>query len=288
VRRPRSRRVNMALLATRRLPVLARPYSAACCCSFGSGFSAYATAEALTAGARSPLRPFQIGAILNGNVLFRAKQILGYALGFAMNRDLADLGHRIRTTSSKDVAMASLELGQAIQGEALMDFLLRAVTPRPAGSKRVRWGRGTALFLAALYFHRPFYAAMQFCLQDVNGHLHPSNIYANRASARFLLGSLALDAVGGRDDGDRTDPHGADDDLRAPSDASLSPSDGSHHHSADCHSSNRPDRRRRRGVTPLWLKSSQWLLALIYRGARNAYVYRSLDAGLARSTLRRS
>jgi putative spermidine/putrescine transport system permease protein len=34
------------------------------------------------------------------------------------------------------------------------------------------------------------------------------------------------------------------------------------------------------GVTPLWLKSSQWLLALIYVVLAMPYVYRSLDAGL--------
>jgi len=33
-------------------------------------------------------------------------------------------------------------------------------------------------------------------------------------------------------------------------------------------------------VTPLWLKSSQWLLALIYVVLAMPYVYRSLDAGL--------
>lgn len=63
--------------------------------------------------------------------------------------------------------MASLELGQAIQGEALMDSYSRG-NPSARRIKRVRWGRGTALFLAALYFIVPFYAAMQFCLQDVN------------------------------------------------------------------------------------------------------------------------
>ncbi len=34
------------------------------------------------------------------------------------------------------------------------------------------------------------------------------------------------------------------------------------------------------GVTPFWLKSSQWLLALIYVVLAMPYVYRSLDAGL--------
>ena len=34
------------------------------------------------------------------------------------------------------------------------------------------------------------------------------------------------------------------------------------------------------GVTPAWLKASQWLLALIYVVLAMPYVYRSLDAGL--------
>jgi putative spermidine/putrescine transport system permease protein len=34
------------------------------------------------------------------------------------------------------------------------------------------------------------------------------------------------------------------------------------------------------GVTPFWLKSSQWLLALVYVVLAMPYVYRSLDAGL--------
>ena len=34
------------------------------------------------------------------------------------------------------------------------------------------------------------------------------------------------------------------------------------------------------GATPQWLKSSQWLLALIYVVLAMPYVYRSLDAGL--------
>jgi putative spermidine/putrescine transport system permease protein len=49
---------------------------------FGSGLSAYATAEALTGGTVA-LTPIQIGAVLNGNVLAGETNI-GYALGFAM------------------------------------------------------------------------------------------------------------------------------------------------------------------------------------------------------------
>jgi len=49
---------------------------------FGSAFSAYATAEALSGGTIA-LTPIQIGALLNGNVL-AGKENLGYALGLIM------------------------------------------------------------------------------------------------------------------------------------------------------------------------------------------------------------
>ena len=49
---------------------------------FGSGFSAYATAEALTTGTIS-ITPIQIGSILQGNVIAGENNI-AYALAFAM------------------------------------------------------------------------------------------------------------------------------------------------------------------------------------------------------------
>jgi len=49
---------------------------------FGSAFSAYATAEALTGGTIA-LTPIQIGALLNGNVV-AGQENLGYALGIIM------------------------------------------------------------------------------------------------------------------------------------------------------------------------------------------------------------
>ena len=49
---------------------------------FGSGFSAYATAEALTGGTIA-ITPIQIGAILQGNVI-ADEQNIAYALAFAM------------------------------------------------------------------------------------------------------------------------------------------------------------------------------------------------------------
>jgi putative spermidine/putrescine transport system permease protein len=49
---------------------------------FGSSFSAYATAEALTGGTVA-LISIQIGALLNGNVI-AGQENLGYALGLTM------------------------------------------------------------------------------------------------------------------------------------------------------------------------------------------------------------
>jgi putative spermidine/putrescine transport system permease protein len=64
------------------LPVLAPAVLGGMFLLFGSGFSAYATAEALTTGTIA-ITPIQIGDILNGNVLANQAN-LGYALGFSM------------------------------------------------------------------------------------------------------------------------------------------------------------------------------------------------------------
>ncbi len=64
------------------LPVLAPAVLGGMFLLFGSGFSAYATAEALTTGTIA-ITPIQIGAILQGNVL-SGEANLAYALGFAM------------------------------------------------------------------------------------------------------------------------------------------------------------------------------------------------------------
>jgi putative spermidine/putrescine transport system permease protein len=64
------------------IPVLAPAVLGSMFLLFGSGFSAYATAEALTGGTIA-ITPIQIGSILNGNVLSGETHI-GYALGFAM------------------------------------------------------------------------------------------------------------------------------------------------------------------------------------------------------------
>jgi putative spermidine/putrescine transport system permease protein len=64
------------------LPVLAPSILGAVLLLFGSAFSAYATAEALTSGT-IPLTSIQIGSFLNGNVL-AGQENVGYALGLGM------------------------------------------------------------------------------------------------------------------------------------------------------------------------------------------------------------
>jgi putative spermidine/putrescine transport system permease protein len=64
------------------VPVLMPSFLGCLLLLFGSAFSAYATAEALSGGTIA-LTPIQIGALLNGNVL-AGQQDLGYALGLIM------------------------------------------------------------------------------------------------------------------------------------------------------------------------------------------------------------
>jgi putative spermidine/putrescine transport system permease protein len=63
-------------------PVLMPSFLGCVLLLFGSAFSAYATAEALTSGS-VPLTAIQIGSFLNGNVL-AGQQNVGKALGFGM------------------------------------------------------------------------------------------------------------------------------------------------------------------------------------------------------------
>jgi putative spermidine/putrescine transport system permease protein len=175
--------------------------------------------------------------------------------------------------------MASIELGYAIEGsEDFMEPYSRGKPSRP-WIFRVHWGRGLALFLAAAYFIVPFYAAMQFSLQDVNGHfsLQPLTQIAQQPgfysalwlSTQLAIVTMAIVLV-----------------LMVPTMIYVHL---------------RMPRFRRvmevltilpivippivlivgvDGVTPFWLKSSQYLLALIYVVLAMPYVYRSLDAGL--------
>jgi putative spermidine/putrescine transport system permease protein len=63
-------------------PVLMPSFLGCLLLLFGSAFSAYATAEALTSGS-IPLTSIEIGSFLNGNVL-AGQQNVGYALGLGM------------------------------------------------------------------------------------------------------------------------------------------------------------------------------------------------------------
>ena len=64
------------------LPVLAPSVLGAVLLLFGSGFSAYATAQALTSGSVA-LTPIQIGSFLSGNVI-SGQENVGKALGLGM------------------------------------------------------------------------------------------------------------------------------------------------------------------------------------------------------------
>jgi putative spermidine/putrescine transport system permease protein len=174
--------------------------------------------------------------------------------------------------------MASLELGQVMEHGVNMDDHPE-LQPEQSWFRRVHWGRGIVLWLAAAYFIIPFYAAMQFSLANTNGQfsLHPlTEIGAQPGffSALWLSTELAIVTmvivlV-----------------LMVPTMIYVHL---------------RMPRFRRvmevitilpivippivlivgvDGVTPFWLKSSQWLLALIYVVLAMPYVYRSLDAGL--------
>jgi putative spermidine/putrescine transport system permease protein len=63
-------------------PVLAPSFLGCVLLLFGAAFSAYATAEAMTAGAL-PLTSIQIGSFLNGNVI-AGQENVGKALGLGM------------------------------------------------------------------------------------------------------------------------------------------------------------------------------------------------------------
>jgi putative spermidine/putrescine transport system permease protein len=174
--------------------------------------------------------------------------------------------------------MASIELGSVLEGEELAGLYSPNKRSRP-WLLRVHWWRGTLLFLAASYFIIPFYAAMQFSLQNVNGHfsLQPLTQIAQAGgffsalwlSTQLAIATMAIVLI-----------------LMVPTVIYVHL---------------RMPRFRRvmevitilpivippivlivgvDGVTPLWLKSSQWLLALIYVVLAMPYVYRSLDAGL--------
>ena len=174
--------------------------------------------------------------------------------------------------------MASLELGQTIEHDVTMEDHPE-LQPEQSWFRRVHWGRGIVLWVAAAYFIIPFYAAMKFCLQNINGGFSlqpltqigdaPQFTSALWLSTELAIVTMVIVMV-----------------LMVPTMIYVHL---------------RMPRFRRvmevitilpiiippivlivgiHGATPAWLLSSQWLLALIYVVLAMPYVYRSLDAGL--------
>jgi putative spermidine/putrescine transport system permease protein len=173
--------------------------------------------------------------------------------------------------------MASLELGAIVALET-PTYEQPAIT----GSKhrrRFRWGRGTILILAAAYFIIPFYAAMEFSLQRPTGGFSlqplsqiasaPGFLSALWLSTQLAVVTMALVMV-----------------LMVPTMIYV-------------HLRMPKFRRAMEVITilpivippiayavgvlqsaPSALRSSQYLLALVYVILAMPYVYRSLDAGL--------
>jgi len=165
--------------------------------------------------------------------------------------------------------------------EGLFDFDEPLATAAPSGGRRrrIRWGRGAILTLAAAYFLLPMYAALKFSLQDINGHFSLSPVAAipsqpGLGSAFFL--SLRLATV-----------------TMVLTMLLMVPTVIYVHLKL-------PRFRRVMDVitimpivippivlilgvlhvAPLWLKSSPYLLSLVYVILAMPFVYRSLDAGL--------
>jgi len=173
--------------------------------------------------------------------------------------------------------MASLELDLVNALEDIDDDGVASSTSHRR--RRVRWGRGLVLVLAAAYFIIPIYAALQFSLQDIHGNfsLEPfTQIFSQPgfASALWLSTQLAIATM-------------------AITMALMVPTVIYVHL--------RMPRFRSvmeaitmmpivippivlvvgvLGASPLWLKSTPYLLALVYVILAMPFVYRSLDAGL--------
>jgi len=161
----------------------------------------------------------------------------------------------------------------------IVDFELPMVPLDLAKRRRVRWGRGLILWLAAAYFIIPIYAALKFSLQNINGKFSLSPITAIPSqpglgaafflSMRLAFVTLAIVLF-----------------LMVPTMIYV-------------HMKMPRFRRFMAVVTilpivippivlilgvleaaPLWLKSSPYLLSLVYVVLAMPFVYRSLDSGL--------
>ncbi len=161
----------------------------------------------------------------------------------------------------------------------IVDFELPMVPLDLTKRRRIRWGRGVILWVAAAYFIIPIYAALKFSLQNINGHFSFSPITAIPSqpglgaafflSMRLVFVTLAIVLV-----------------LMVPTMIYV-------------HMKMPRFRRFMEVVTilpivippivlilgvleaaPLWLKASPYLLSLVYVVLAMPFVYRSLDSGL--------
>jgi putative spermidine/putrescine transport system permease protein len=175
--------------------------------------------------------------------------------------------------------MASLELGTLVADPSTIDQPFRADVPVTRRRRQIRWGRGVILVLAAAYFIVPFYAAMAFSLQKPTGgfSLTPLSQIASAPgfiSALWLSTQMAVITMAGVML------------LMVPTVIYV-------------HLRMPRFRRVMEVITilpiiippiayatgvlesaPAWLRSSQYLLAIVYVILAMPYVYRSLDSGL--------
>jgi len=167
----------------------------------------------------------------------------------------------------------------SVVADNIVDFELPMVPLDLTKRRRIHWGRGLILWLAAAYFIIPIYAALKFSLQDISGKFSLSPITAipsqpGLAAAFFLsmrlaFVTLAIVLL-----------------LMVPTMIYV-------------HMKMPRFRRFMEVVTilpivippivlilgvleaaPLWLKSSPYLLSLVYVVLAMPFVYRSLDSGL--------
>ena len=173
--------------------------------------------------------------------------------------------------------MASLEVGLVNALEDIDDDGVTSATSHRR--RRVRWGRGIVLVVSAAYFIIPIYAAMQFSLQDVQGNfsLQPfTQIFAQPGftsalwlSTQLAIATMAITMV-------LMVPTVIYVHLRMPRFRSVM-------EAITMLPIVIPPIVLIVGVlgaSPLWLKSTPYLLALIYVILAMPFVYRSLDAGL--------
>jgi putative spermidine/putrescine transport system permease protein len=161
----------------------------------------------------------------------------------------------------------------------IVDFELPMVPLDLTKRRRIRWGRGLILLVAAAYFIIPIYAALKFSLQNINGKFSLSPITAIPSqpglgaafflSMRLAFVTLAIVLF-----------------LMVPTMIYV-------------HMKMPRFRRFMEVVTilpivippivlilgvleaaPLWLKASPYLLSLVYVVLAMPFVYRSLDSGL--------